>query len=142
MNEKFAHTPGRLWVECGDEDDGHANQWPKIRAESHEVVGDEGFYGDIDEDKANARRLVACWNACEGIGTEELESETHAALGWSRTASKLIKASGERAELLEMLNGVLKCERGILGHIFLEGWQEDAIRAAIAKATGKNSEAA
>jgi hypothetical protein len=25
--------------------------------------------------RANARRLVACWNACEGIPTEDLESK-------------------------------------------------------------------
>lgn len=37
-------------------------------------------------------------------------------------------------ELLEVLQGVLKCERGMLGHLFLEGWHEDVIRAAIAKA--------
>ncbi len=28
------------------------------------------------EDQANARRLVTCWNACEGISTELLEEET------------------------------------------------------------------
>lgn len=27
-----------------------------------------------DERNANARRLVACWNACEGLTTENLES--------------------------------------------------------------------
>lgn len=28
-----------------------------------------------DEDLANARRLVACWNACEGIPVEQLECD-------------------------------------------------------------------
>jgi len=27
-------------------------------------------------DEANARRLVACWNACEGVSTEWLEAQT------------------------------------------------------------------
>jgi len=37
-------------------------------------------------------------------------------------------------ELLDLLNGVLKMERGSSGRIIIEGWQEEAIRAAIQKA--------
>ena len=39
-------------------------------------------------------------------------------------------------ELLESLQGVLKIERGTSGRIIIEGWQEEVIRAAVAKATG------
>jgi len=39
-------------------------------------------------------------------------------------------------DLLEALKGVLKVERGSSGRIILEGWHEEAIRAAIAKARG------
>jgi hypothetical protein len=33
-----------------------------------------------DETEANARRLAACWNACEGIPTELLETAVVAGL--------------------------------------------------------------
>lgn len=66
---------------------------------------------------ANARRLVACWNACEGISTDELETTGGAAVGWVRTASKLMHVTKQHDELLEELLGCIA-------------------RAAIAKAEG------
>lgn len=39
-------------------------------------------------------------------------------------------------DLLDALQGVLKIDRGTSGRIIIEGWQEEVIRAAIAKATG------
>jgi hypothetical protein len=48
----------------------------------------------------DARRLVACWNACDGLSTEALETEGSAVMGWTRTASKLIRATTQRDELL------------------------------------------
>jgi len=42
-------------------------------------------------------------------------------------------------DLLEVLQGILKCERGIMGRLVIEGWQEEVVRAAIAKATGDQS---
>lgn len=39
----------------------------------------------------------------------------------------------QRGDLLALLGGILKCQRGMLGHLFLEGWQEQVIREAIAK---------
>lgn len=53
------HTPGPWWVECGGEDDGHANQWPTIVSASRVVVGTEGLYGDIDQDKIDACLIAA-----------------------------------------------------------------------------------
>lgn len=41
-------------------------------------------------------------------------------------------------ELLEVLQGVLMIDRGTSGRIIIEGWQEEVIRAAIAKATGEH----
>ena len=36
----------------------------------------ETEYSDVDNDEANARRIVACVNACYGFATEELEALT------------------------------------------------------------------
>jgi hypothetical protein len=87
--------------------------------------------GPCDDSEANARRLVACWNACEGISTESLETEVSAAMGWTRTASKLIAMTTQRNELLEALQGFVEH-----GTCFDREDMRKA-RAAIAKATGK-----
>lgn len=34
----------------------------------------EQYLRRTEEDRANARHIVACWNACEGFTTEELET--------------------------------------------------------------------
>lgn len=54
----------------------------QLRAEDcyiYEVAGDyvastESAFKEEEEEQAIARRLVACWNACQGIETESLES--------------------------------------------------------------------
>ena len=60
------HTPGRLTVRGGYSiyaDDGKT------------PVADTCLSNSIPaNDEANARRLVACWNACEGLTTEHLEN--------------------------------------------------------------------
>ena len=58
----------------------------------------------IDESQANARRLVACWNACDGVSTESLESVIPGAsiLDTQFAESKLERG---RAELMAV------CER-------------------------------
>lgn len=58
-----------------------------------------------DEQKANARRIVACVNACAGISTEALEAEGSAVMGWNRAARKLIDAVKQRDDLLAALEG-------------------------------------
>lgn len=55
----------------------------------------------------------------------------------SRANGQLMAAA---PELLEVLRGVLKIDRGTSGRIIIEGWQEEVIRAAIAKATGETNE--
>lgn len=44
---------------------------------------------DVEAAQANARRLAACWNACDGISTEDLEkmAQAGAALAALRTTS-------------------------------------------------------
>lgn len=57
---------------------------PDIRAESGRKIAytwgtgpqpksQEAYKKRTAEDRANARRLVACWNACQSITTESLE---------------------------------------------------------------------
>ena len=52
----------------------------------------------------------------------------------SLSAEELRRLHSVNAELLEALKGVLKIDRGTSGRIIIELWQEEAIRAAIAKA--------
>lgn len=44
---------------------------------------------------ANARRMVACWNLCEGISTEYLESIPTVG-GWRASLSSALKRIGNR----------------------------------------------
>lgn len=67
------------------------------------VANSTVFHGRLDgptSAKENARRLVACWNAADGIDTDELESEGSAVMGWNRTARKLIEVAKKCDELI------------------------------------------
>lgn len=66
----MTHTPGRILFR----ESGEANQ--------HAMLSDDGRWwlallanGDMttERQRANFRRLAACWNACDGIPTEKLE---------------------------------------------------------------------
>ncbi len=102
------HTPGRLSVDeypvtLANGDLAHAKL--SIVAQSkdprypHFSIGMVNFSAeltglypsDVEEAEANARRLVACWNACEGIATDELEKITMT--GW--IPGKAIVSTGE-----------------------------------------------
>lgn len=63
MNE---HTKGRLEAFTQESFSG----WYALRDQRHFEVGS----GDGGFDEADARRLAACWNACVGLSTEDLES--------------------------------------------------------------------
>jgi hypothetical protein len=58
----------------------------------------------LDNAEANARRLVAAWNACDGIETETLEAH-----GLASATTKLMKAKAQRDELLSLLSDVSAC---------------------------------
>jgi hypothetical protein len=66
-------------------------------------VGEASSCRTKAEDYANARRLVAAWNACEGYDTEALESEDLMTLFQCRTISKLMDAKTQRDELATQL---------------------------------------
>lgn len=61
------------------------------------------FSSDIEEAEANARRLVACWNACEGISTDNLENNQP--VKW--LAQQYNNAIKQRDELMEALRELL-----------------------------------
>lgn len=71
------------------------------------------------DDESNARRLVACWNACQGIGTEYLETTT--SLREADIATKESATARERAlrealeEVLELIEGYYDISDGGFG---------------------------
>ncbi|MGL5293323.1 MAG: hypothetical protein ACRC9V_06100 [Aeromonas sp.] len=69
-----------------------------------------------DEQRENARRIVACVNACHGLPTEELEQKgLVAAVG-----TQLLEADRLRDELLAALAEIDACFEAAL----IEGWNE------------------
>lgn len=130
------HTPGRLSFEkyegaCyfnGKQQDGYA-------IKGLEMVPD---YEHPMHTEANARRLVACWNACEGIPTEVLEAQQAGGLPWH--VADQIEQRIQRDELLAALQAFLqgaKCvdSDGYIAYIDIEQAIAQAT-AAIAKAGG------
>lgn len=116
-----AHTPGRLEVApCGDDD--YAASIQQIDGDPYPFVVADAFT------REDARRMVAAWNACDGIGTLMLEK-----------AEKMLtfnvrELMAQRDELLSLLSEVSKnftreddLPKGLLSRI----------DAAIAKAEGK-----
>src|SRR3972149_5054372 len=66
--EKAQHTPGKVFVGKG------ANPLDQIFDSNGAIVADLKWTNHTPETRAvNALRLVAAWNACEGIPTEALE---------------------------------------------------------------------
>ena len=125
------HTQGRLIARMPS-DELHA-----IRDIRGRIVADVGYSETTERDMANARRLVAAWNACEGISTEALETEGSAAMGWTRTASKLIHATKQRDDLLEALTRCITAiERTDHYTDADRSAAADHARAAIAKVEG------
>jgi hypothetical protein len=64
--------------------DGYAYQWPCLYGGEYEIIGTEGFYGDLETDIANAKliaqapvlaeRLAALIDVMVGEGYAELDS--------------------------------------------------------------------
>lgn len=89
---------------------------------------------------ADARRLVACWNACDGLGTDLLENiqtvgDTLKSRFAQRDAAEA-RLTAQRDELLQMLRR-LDVEAGVDGHggPLEDGESQlfDAVRALITK---------
>jgi hypothetical protein len=83
------HTQGRLHVAGQDK--------VQIRSEKHQVAKAWSFAGKTGQE--NARRLVACWNACEGLHTESLERN-------KPLGDQLVDAINQRDEVLAALEAL------------------------------------
>lgn len=91
------HTPGQLVAEELDQDDDFASV---IR----QVDGDPcPFHVAYCNLQGDARRIVACWNACTGFGTETLERL--GALDRAKVNARITLRT-QRDELLEALRSV------------------------------------
>jgi hypothetical protein len=93
------HTQGLL-VASEPSDTLHA-----IRDTKGRVVADVGYSGTNAGDIANARRIVACWNACDGIDTQYLES-----YGLPDFAQKISDLAAQRDELLADLEDAVSTQ--------------------------------
>lgn len=110
------HTPELLEIFRGD----FPHDCPGIDAGDLSIVvfgerltGDLGIQGrTVAEAHANARRIVAAWNACIGISTEALEAGVVAemvavinALKASRSIIDTYEAKNKAVELFAKLGG-------------------------------------
>ncbi len=134
------HTQGRLTV-AGPTIQGSEDACGVPLALAHMLNPYAGATGAADRVEANARRLVACWNACDGISTERLEDLGRPLLnhliGCDERAARMVK---ERDELLVALE---RAERKLSAYVGVcTGDKEltEAVlplaRAAIAKVKG------
>ena len=101
---------------------------------------------DMRKGWENARRIVACVNACEGISTEQLESwlcmSRPILQSMKELKSEADREAKQRDDLLEALDGMLQVYGGKYdGEMMPKSSSEleliDMARAAIAKATGE-----
>ncbi len=63
-------------------------------------------FGDHEQEHANARRLVACWNVCDGMSTESLELMP--GQFFKPLNQRLLAVEAQREELLKALKSVLQ----------------------------------
>ena len=116
------HTPGRVSVRKPRK--AHRTNALMFGISGLETVDD---WEDWGFNEADARRLVACWNACEGIATEMLESVC-------KVPPAVVMLAEQRDELLSLLSEVSEnftCEDDLPTGLL------SRIDAAIAKAEGK-----
>lgn len=99
------------------------------------------FFNEPSE--ADARRLVACWNACDGLPTESLECGKPPADQIVDALNQRHELMAQRDELLEVLQGVVPELEYMAGGMTHAAWKTtearkrlDSVRAVIAKATG------
>lgn len=130
MSDK--HTQGRLRLEQVEDDSGHITHLCPVDAEDmsiltvveHESVKFAAVYHSED-----ARRLVACWNACEGLPTAWIEGGAADIL---EHAKSLKSQRDGLLEALKKINGMCAAPPD-----FSDATIQEVARAAIAKAEAK-----
>lgn len=117
----MSHTPGKLSIGIyGEVNTADPGERLRLSGVALSTGYDPSRLGEH-----NARRLVACWNACDGIITEELE------------AGAIQKLREQHDELLAALRGMLDAH-AVPSSICKERHAYDEARSAIAKAEGNH----
>jgi len=132
-----AHTPGRLVI--GKRRGAVFPIESDAPAVQGQIVADVGFGASGEVDIANARRLVACWNACEKVSLEDLEAINRPAdVSFAVNVDRLVRERDSlravNAELLEALKvAFIQNEHDML----MTGEELRKCSAAIARATAQ-----
>lgn len=128
------HTPTRLTVRAN----GDANSYALLDDNGHwfmsVLMNGEQMTA---RQEANLRRLAACWNACEGVSTEDLENQEQADGPISVAARvlnfQLMRQRGKLLDLLAELLGIDLTETARLGGDVPAEELMESIRLAIVK---------
>lgn len=82
------------------------------------------------------RRMVACWNACEGISSDALLSGTALITAFQREQDRADTALRQREELLSVMQQIERLAREAnVSLVDVPAMLGDIARAALAKAT-------
>jgi hypothetical protein len=126
----MSHTPGKLVLS----EDGRPelyNQCQIIESDKSDLIVYYQF-----KNKEDARRLVACWNACDGLHTESLESQKPLTDQIVDALNEAYTMKAKRDELLAALKAYdAWADKTICKDPELKAIR-DQMRAAIAKAEG------
>lgn len=118
------HTQGRLIVEPDEN-----NKAAFIVGEDHRAIARVNNAGLRGYFLSDARRLAACWNACEGIDTDNLEKfPGWASDGFAPGVKVVQELAAARALLAEIANRIDEEESNSVGTIGLNN-DADRIRA-------------
>lgn len=128
------HTPTHLTVRAN----GDANSYALLDDKGHwfmsMLVNGEQM---TERQEANLHRLAACWNACEGISTEDLEDQEQADSPISVAARvlnfQLLRQRGKLLGFLAELLGIDLTETARLGGDVPAEELMESIRLAIVK---------
>jgi len=122
MDNESKHTPEPWKVELTDDPEDGSDAYA-VDCEDHSIALMDAP-GGLALNEANARRIVACVNACEGIGTDTLERER----SYVRGHKERERLAEENAKLRE----ALKWTTHICDELLRDGDHEE--RAHIAEA--------
>lgn len=137
------HTPGRLEVavQIFDNDGAPESVIQGMGGAASVAVALDFGANNHGMREANARRLAACWNACEGIPTEALEAQQSGGLPWSVAdqidkLAALSRAERQSDELLAALKKLLPLVEGYQDEgPYGEGWMSDKLSEAFCGAS-------
>lgn len=136
----MSHTQGKLRIAKDVQDWSVSNDeccstcYTDLTSESGKVIalvvaGEKSVHADPDP-RPDARRLVACWNACDGIRTMDLEMDN---VLFTEALNERSALKARRDELLAALTLIRDAENSALDLAYCKG----IARAAIANTKGE-----